>query len=262
LQVHRPHGLCLFIMGELEPARYHLERAISLYRSDVHSSQRFEYISDPLVLARCNLGWLTCFLGDHTRALDQAGRAIAFAEQLDHKHSLAWALSLAASTRQAFGMLEETQLLAERTLSLAQSCGYPYWAAWAQMLLGWVRGHSGDLDQATEELQDGLRSYQETGALQMLPYFLVLLAEVNIRHGEPEKALLHLEEAKRMIDITGTRFYEAELYRLMGYALVELRDEPGKARQILLKAIDIASSQGNLLLQTESQQSLDELLGS
>ncbi len=248
-------------MGEFYSARYHLERAIELYHLDIHSSQRFEYISDPLVLARCNLGWLVCFLGDRERALDQTDHAIAFSEQLDHKHSLAFALSFAASTRQSLGMIEETQVFAERLLALSRACGYPYWDAWAQMLLGWARGHSGDPAQAAEELQHGLYAYEETGTLQMLPYFLVLLAEMGIRCGETEKALLHVEKAKRTIEITGTRFYEAELYRLMGCMHMELQDEPDKARQMFLHAIDIASRQGNVLLQNESQRSLDKFFG-
>jgi tetratricopeptide (TPR) repeat protein len=261
LQAHRPHGLCLFAMGELKPARYHLERAVVLYRSEAHSTQRFEYISDPLVLARCNLGWLTCFLGEREGALDQTDRAIAFAEALDHPHSLAFALSLAASTRQALGMIEETQSLAERTLSLSKSYGYPYWIAWAQMLLGWVCGRSGDPNQGAEELQHGLSSYRETGARMMLPYFLVLLAEMDLQRREPDQALSHLAEARRLIDITDTRFYEAELHRLMGCLLVELRNEPDHARQSFLQAIDIAASQGNVLFQTAAQRSLDALLG-
>jgi class 3 adenylate cyclase/tetratricopeptide (TPR) repeat protein len=262
LQAHRPHGLCLFVMGELEPARYHLERVIELYRADAHSVQRFEYISDPLVLARCNLGWLVCFLGDRERALDQTERAITLAEELNHKHSLAFALSLAASTRQVLREFEATQSLAERLLTLATTCGYPYWIAWAQMLLGWVRAHLGDPTYASDEIQEGLCSYQETGAFQMLPYFLVLLAEVDIRRGEPAKALLHLHKAQRMIEIVGTRFYEAELYRLMGAALVALQDEPSEARHMFLRASDIAARQGNVLLQHAAQRSLDEFYGS
>jgi class 3 adenylate cyclase/tetratricopeptide (TPR) repeat protein len=261
LQAHRPHGLCLFAMGELAPARQHLERAIALYRADVHSVQRFEYISDPLVLARCNLGWAACFLSERENALEQTERAIVFAEQLDHKHSLAFALSLAASTRQALRELEATQALAERTLFLSKTCGYPYWVAWAQMLLGWVRGRSGERRHAAEEVQEGLRSYRGTGARMMLPYFLVLLAEVEMQRSEPEAALLHLEEAKGMIDITGTRFYEAEIYRLMGCLLVNHFDKPREAGQTFLKAIDIAARQGNTLLQNYAQQSLAEFLG-
>jgi class 3 adenylate cyclase/predicted ATPase len=262
LQAHRPHGLCLFAMGKFTSARQHLECAIALYRPDAHSSQRFEYISDPLVLAHCNLGWALCFLHDRTQALDQTNRAIELAEQLDHQHSLAFALSLAASTRQALRDVASTQALAERTLLLSQTYGYPYWTAWAQMLLGWVRGQSGSLTHAAQEIQVGLQAYQETGARMMLPYFLVLLAETEMQRREPESALAHLEAAKEMIEITGVRFYEAELYRIMGCLLANDSREWHAARHAFLQAIHIAASQGNVLLQHDAQQSLNEFLSS
>jgi hypothetical protein len=47
----------------------------------------------------------------------------------------------------------------------------------------------------------------------------------------------------------------------MGSALVALRDEPSKACQMFLNAIDIAARQGNLLFQRASQRSLDKLCG-
>ena len=261
LQAYRPHGLCLFAMGELASAQHYLERAIALYQPHVHSSQRFEYISDPLVLGRCNLGWALCFLGERANAVDQTNRAIAFAEQLDHKHSLAFALSLAASTRQALRDLETTQSLAERTLLVSQTYGYPYWLAWAQILLGWVHGQSGLLTHAVQEMRDGLYAYRDTGARMMLPYFLVLLAETEMQRREPETALSYLEDAQRMIDVTGTRFYEAELYRLRGCLLADYFASPSEARQAFVQAIDVATSQGNALLRHYAQQSLDALLG-
>jgi class 3 adenylate cyclase/predicted ATPase len=262
LQAYRPHGLCLFAIGEFTSARQYLEGAIALYRPDAHGSQRFEYISDPLVLARCNLGWTMCFLHDRTQALDQAHRAIELAEQLDHQHSLAFALSLAASTHQVLRELDSTQALAERTLGLSQTYGYPYWAAWARMLLGWVRGQSGLLTHAAQEIQAGLHAYQETGARMMLPYFLVLLAETEMQRREPESALAHLEAAKEMIDITGTRFYEAELYRIMGCLLAGYLQEQSEAHHAFLQAIHIAANQGNVLLQHYARQSLNEFLSS
>jgi predicted ATPase len=261
LQAYRPHGLCLFAMGEFAAAQYYLEQAIALYQPHLHGSQRFEYISDPLVLARCNLGWALSFLGDRSAALEQTNRAIAFAEQLEHMHSLAFALSLAASTRQALGDLDATQSLAERTLLLSQTYGYPYWVAWAHMLLGWVHGQSGVQTPAAQEIEHGLDIYRGTGARMMLPYFLALLAETNMQHGQPQAALRHLEAAQERIDMTGTRFYEAEIYRLMGRLQADYFHAPQEARRAFLQAIDIAARQRNALLQHAAQQSLDELLG-
>jgi predicted ATPase len=130
------------------------------------------------------------------------------------------------------------------------------------MLLGWVRGQSGLLTHAAQEIQAGLHAYQETGARMMLPYFLVLLAETEMQRREPESALAHLEAAKEMIDITGTRFYEAELYRIMGCLLAGYLQKRSEAHHAFLQAIHIAANQGNVLLQHYARQSLNEFLSS
>ena len=48
------------------------------------------------------------------------------------------------------------------------------------------------------------------------PYFLALLAEAYGKVGQVEEGLTVLAEALAVVDKTGERFYEAELYRLKG----------------------------------------------
>ena len=50
----------------------------------------------------------------------------------------------------------------------------------------------------------------------MRPYFLALLAEAYGKVGQVEEGLTALAEALALVDKTGERFYEAELYRLKG----------------------------------------------
>ncbi len=48
------------------------------------------------------------------------------------------------------------------------------------------------------------------------PYYLALLAEAYGKVGQVEEGLSVLAEALALVDKTGERFYEAELYRLKG----------------------------------------------
>ncbi len=48
------------------------------------------------------------------------------------------------------------------------------------------------------------------------PYYLALLAEVYGKTGQVEEGLTALAEALALVDETGERFYEAELYRIKG----------------------------------------------
>ena len=76
MQAHRPHGLCLLYRGELDSARHHLNKAISLYDPAAHAQHRFIYGSDPAVLAHCNLAWVEWFLGSPDRAMSHSRTAI------------------------------------------------------------------------------------------------------------------------------------------------------------------------------------------
>ena len=48
------------------------------------------------------------------------------------------------------------------------------------------------------------------------PHFLALLAEAYGKVGQTEEGLSVLAEALALVDKTGERYYEAELYRLKG----------------------------------------------
>ena len=51
-------------------------------------------------------------------------------------------------------------------------------------------------------------------------YYLVLLAEAYGKAGQAEEGLATLAEALSVVDKSGERFYEAELYRLKGELLL------------------------------------------
>jgi predicted ATPase len=66
------------------------------------------------------------------------------------------------------------------------------------------------------QIRQGLSVHQATGSELWRPYFLSLLAEVYGKMGQAEEGLSVLAEALAVVDKTGERVYEAELYRLRG----------------------------------------------
>jgi class 3 adenylate cyclase/tetratricopeptide (TPR) repeat protein len=259
VQAHRAHGLCLFALGELDAGRRHLERSIELYRPEVHAVQRFEYASDPLVLARCNLGWAYAFLGRSGDAIEHVTGAVRRAEELEHRHSLAFALSIEACTRQALDDAPGTTAAAERAMALSQVNGYPYWIAWNRMLLAWAElapddGTLGDYERGIEE-------YERTGARMMLPYFFTLHGELLVRLRRQTQALDALRRAEEEVRGTGTAFYEAEVHRLRAEALAASGEAPELLRSSLLEATTIATREGNALLAARVERTVRERLG-
>ena len=78
----------------------------------------------------------------------------------------------------------------------------------------------------------------------MRPYSLALLAEAHGTMGQPEAGLAALTEALTLVDTTGERWYEPELYRLKGELLLQQSsDNHTEAEACFLHALDIARHQ-------------------
>src|SRR5499426_2377273 len=76
------------------------------------------------------------------------------------------------------------------------------------------------------------------------PYFLSLLAEAHSVIGQPEAGLTVLTEALALVDTTGERVWEPELYRLKGALLLrQSSDNQAEAENCFHHAISIAQSQ-------------------
>src|SRR5262249_56893238 len=71
-----------------------------------------------------------------------------------------------------------------------------------------------------------------------------LLAEAHGIIGQPEAGLAVLTEALTLVNTTGERWYEAELYRLKGELLLQQSsDNPTEAESCFHHAISIAQNQ-------------------
>ena len=78
----------------------------------------------------------------------------------------------------------------------------------------------------------------------MQPCFLALLAEGHGTIGEPGAGLTVLTEALALVDTTGERWYEPELYRLKGELLLQqASDNQAEAETCFQQAMAIAQNQ-------------------
>jgi predicted ATPase len=86
--------------------------------------------------------------------------------------------------------------------------------------------------------------YRATGAEALRPYFLALLAEAQGTLGAPGAGLTLLTEALTLVDKTGERWYEPELYRLKGALLLQQSsDNHTEAEHCFQHALDVARTQ-------------------
>ena len=128
------------------------------------------------------------------------------------------------------------------------------------MLHGWVLAQREQAKEGIEQINQGLIAYRATGAEQGRSYFLALLAEAYGTMEQPEEGLTVLVEALTLVDTTGERWYEPELYRLKGELLLQQSsDNHMEAETCFHHAISIAQSQQARSWELRSVTSLAQL---
>ena len=112
------------------------------------------------------------------------------------------------------------------------------------MLNGWALAHQGQTKEGIEQIHQGLIATRAKGSELWRPYWLALLADVHGITGQLEAGLTVLAEALTLVDTTGERWYEPELYRLRGELLLQQSsDNQVEVEACFHKALDIARNQ-------------------
>jgi predicted ATPase len=241
---HRALGATLFYLGAAASAHSHLAQGIALYDAKQHRASTLLYGEDAGVVCGSHDAHALWYLGYPEQGLARSHEAITLAQQLAHPFSLAYALSFAAAFHQLRREVRFTQERAEAAISLATEQGFPYWRAMDSIFRGWALAHQGQGKEGIEQITQGLRAYRATGAESGRSALLANLAEAYGTMGEPEAGLTVLAEALTLMDTTGERWYEPEIYRLKGELLFQQStDNATEAETCFHHALDIARTQ-------------------
>jgi class 3 adenylate cyclase/predicted ATPase len=220
---HYTLGSNLFWSGEFAAARAHLERGIALYNSQQHHSLAFVYGTDPGISCRAFLAWTLWALGHPDQARERVQEALTLTQELSHPFSLAFAYQCAAIFHQHCREAEATQEQAETLLAIAHDRGFPYWVAQGTIYQGWALTEQRQAKEGLTQIQQGLTGLRAIGQELARPYFLALLAEAYGKMEQPKEGLNVLAEVLALVEKTGERWWEAELYRLKGTLTLEAR---------------------------------------
>src|SRR5262249_2487732 len=124
----------------------------------------------------------------------------------------------------------------------------------------------GQGEEGITQIRQGLSAYQATGTELARTYQLILLTEAYGKKGQAKEGLGVLAEALALVDKTGERYYEAELYRLKGELTLPQSSVQGlassvqkEAEECFWKAIEIARRQSAKSLELRAVMSLSRL---
>ncbi len=240
LEAHRALGSTLLYMGEIRRARRHLEKGVELYDPRYHSSHAYYYGQHPLVACMSSLALTFWALGHPEASLDAKTRAIAYAEAIDHPHSLAYALVLSSVLHYSRREWLEALTLSEKAIQLSERHGFPLWIAVGRITRGAALSKLGD-QSGTDILSTGLEAWQANGAGLGLPTYLGMLAEAQFDWGDTAAALDTVGQALHLADDTQELIGKPELLRLKGEFLEQ--DSPEEADDFLKRSLRSARAQ-------------------
>lgn len=260
LRGHSAVGRTAFGQGDLAAARTHLEQALSFDESTTRESPSSIEGPESPVLDLCYLAWTLYILGDVERAKDCCERSIEFAQQLAESYDLVVANGNACYFHQFAGNPNTVAEKSQTVISLATENGFPAWLSLGEFFRGWALAHSGDAHAGIPLMEQSLAEHEATGEKLEVPYFMGLLADRFAIVGRPEDGLRLIGQALALVERTGERWFQAELYRLQG-RLVKVGPEHSlaKAEDCFHLALEVAGSQEARMWQLRAAMSLASL---
>jgi len=260
LVAHHALGSTLYWLGELTPARDHLDHALAL---EAHQPQASGAVATALVARVANYGytaWTLWLLGYPEQAQQRNHQALTLAHALAHPFSQVVALLYAAMFHLLRREGPAAQERAEMELALATEYGFPFWVAGGTIVRGWALAAQGQTTEGIAAMRQGIAAWRALGASVVLSTYLATLAEVCGQVGQLADAQHLLLEAQTLVDHTGERYWEAELYRLQGEFLLQqpVANEP-QAESCFRQALTIARRQHAKSLELRAAMSLARL---
>jgi predicted ATPase len=166
-------GATSYWMGELLPAREHLETASSLYDPELHRLLTSRYGGALSGITSLSLVAVTLWrLGYPDQALKRDNEALALAQGLSHPFTLAFAEVFFVSLRQSRREARAAKDAAEGVIALCAEHGFAGWLAMATSVRGWAMAEQARNEEGIAQIQEGLAAARATGAELYRPYLL------------------------------------------------------------------------------------------
>jgi predicted ATPase len=256
---HRSVGNTWLFRAEFSLALEHFERVRVLYAPAQGHAGRNPL--DPRAVATSLMAWALLLRGHPDRALACSREALAAAEEQARPYMLAVIMHQQNVFDQLRGDRRSVGERAAALIALTAEHGFAHWHATATLLHGWAVGAGGAVEDGLAEMRHGLAAKEATGARLKIPFYLGLMAGLHRRAGRGADALHLIQDALACVEATGERWFEAELHRLKGEALLALAPEcSAEAEACFCRAISVAQEQHAKLWELRAATSLARML--
>jgi predicted ATPase len=255
-------GVSSLFVGRLAEGRERLNRSVVRFEARGRRDLAANPVRDPRIIALVHLAQALWLCGYPDQAVRASQEAVATARAAGHPFALTYALLGASWVSQFRREVDATRLLAADAMTCATEEGFPAFLAMARILRDWTSIDAEIAEQAaaTTAVRTALEEYRATGMGIARPYLLGLLAEVHGALLETEPALDVLDDAAKVADATGERWYEPEIRRQEGELLLRQSITNRRvASARFCQAIAVAQQQGSKSLELRAAVSLARL---
>jgi tetratricopeptide (TPR) repeat protein len=251
-------GNICFYLGKLKDSRAHYENAVCL-RDPVHRA----FVPSPahgqawILIHFYNT--LVC-LGYVDQARFRRDEAMAQARRRS-PYTLASTLCLSWFGDWVIEGAQSPQTMlrsANEVLAISREQGFPFWLGVGNIMRGWCLSVEGQTATGIQLVREGLAIYRATGSNLVVPFFLMILAELYGMAGQPEDGLNRLDEAAQLIDRTQERWAEAEMHRQRGMLLLSI-NKHAAAEGSYRHALSVAQGQDAKLWELRAARDLARL---
>jgi len=260
LFAHRIAATSHLVMGRLDKAREHLDRAMSLLDPARPGDLVELFGVDPRVGVHCFLAWTLCIQGfadQGKKALERAHDIGANLPQVTARTQLHLTSALCnACVRDVAAARRDARALGDLagTFRLAAYGGY------ANSLLGWVGMESGQAAEAVANYERGLAQLSAVGTRLYSVFFRGALATALAACGRHEQALRAIDDAIRESDEIAQGWCDAELWRVRGDVVLSApKRDHAEALRCFERALTIARTRGAKLWELRATVSLARL---
>lgn len=230
-------GLTLFYQGDLRGAREACARGLRPDGAPVQAARGARGMHDPGVMCRA-FHTLACrLLGDEDAA--QAGAAALRADiPALPPFDAAYAWCSDAVLHTLAGDAPAACESSMRAIAIGREQAFPAWQMMGAMMQGWGRARQGDTVPALAQMQRSFDAWCAGGARNLRPFFLALLADAWLAHGDAARALRSADTGLAE-SAGGERCWDPELHRLRAEALARMGQQ-GPALESARLAIEAA----------------------
>ncbi len=124
---------------------------------------------------------------------------------------------------------------------------------------GWLLLTGGSVEQAVARMGRGVAEAESSGTRHCMSLLLTVLAEAHLARAAAADGLAALDRAMEFAELSGERFWEAEIHRVRG-ELLRCAGDHESAEQCYRQGLAVARAQGALSLELRAATGLARLL--